>query len=212
MKTLDFGSGTAERREIADGGTILYDPGFLRPAEADRLFNSLRGEVPWSQERTFGRPFPRLNAYYADPGVDYTYSGVTHRGAGWTEGLQEIRRRVEAAAGAGFNSLLLNFYRNGQDSMGFHTDAEPELGPNPVVASISLGAVRKFVLKHKTTKELLSYHLTHGSLLVMGGTCQHFWYHGLPKTDKDGERINLTFRRIALPSRNMDDHQAAGDR
>jgi alkylated DNA repair dioxygenase AlkB len=111
--------------------------------------------------------------------------------------LEEIKRAVEASAGTTFNSLLLNFYRDGKDSIGFHTDAEPELGENPVVATLSFGAVRSFVLKHKATKETLTYRLGHGSLLVMGGTSQHHWLHALPKTDEVvGERISLTFRKI----------------
>src|SRR5262249_9159354 len=130
-------------------------------------------------------------------GVSYSYSGVTHHGSGWTPELLDVRRRVEEAAGTEFNSLLLNLYRGGGDSMGFHTDAEPELGPNPVGASVSLRTVRKFVLRHRSTGETHSFLLAHGSLLVMGGTCQHFWLHGVPKTDQEvGERINLTFRKI----------------
>jgi alkylated DNA repair dioxygenase AlkB len=111
--------------------------------------------------------------------------------------LEEIKRAVEVAAGTAFNSLLLNFYRDGTDSIGFHTDAEPELGENPAIATVSFGSVRAFVLKHKATKETLTYRLGHGSLLVMGGTTQHHWLHALPKTDETiGERISLTFRRI----------------
>jgi alkylated DNA repair dioxygenase AlkB len=182
---------------IRDGGTLLYDPAFLPPTDADRLFALLREAVPWRQEVTRGRPFPRLTAWYADPGLSYSYSGVTHHALDWLPDLLDLRRRVEAAAGAAFNSLLLNLYRDGRDSIGFHADDEPELGENPVVASVSLGAVRRFVLKHAATGEKLEYELAHGSLLVMGGTCQRFWRHGVPKTKAAvGERINLTFRRI----------------
>src|SRR5205823_2998940 len=142
-------------------------------------------------------PVPRLIAWVADKGIDYTYSNIAHLGTGWTPTLLAVKQRVEAAAGAEFNGLLLNYYRHGQDSIGFHTDAEPELGTNPVVASLSLGAARRFVLKHKATGRRVELDLGHGSLLVMGGTCQHFWLHGLPKTKEAvGERINLTFRRI----------------
>ncbi len=190
----------AEQRELRDGGTLYYDPAFYDRAEADRLLRLLREQVPWRQERGHMHPFPRLTAWFADAGTDYTYSGVTHRGEGWTPELLAIKRRVEAAAGVPFNSLLLNLYRDGRDSIGLHTDAEPELGQNPVVASVSLGAVRTFILKHIKTRDKLSYPLAHGSLLVMGGTCQHFWLHGVPKTaEAVGERINLTFRNI-LPA------------
>ncbi len=146
-------------------------------------------------------PFPRLTAWYADRGLIYRYSGVTHKAIEWTETLAEIRRAVEAAAGTPFNSVLLNFYRNGQDSIGYHADDEPELGINPVIASISLGSVRQFVLKHKKSGEKINYLLAHGSLLVMGGTCQHHWMHGLPKTKVEvAERMNLTFRNIIAVS------------
>jgi alkylated DNA repair dioxygenase AlkB len=190
----------AQTRRLRDGGTLLYDEAFCDREAADALFACLRRETPWRREVGRGRPFPRLTFWYADPGLRYTYSGVTHHAAEWTPPLSAVRRRVEEASGATFNSLLLNLYRDGRDSIGLHTDAEPELGPNPVVASVSLGAVRQFILKHKATREKLTIPLAHGSLLVMGGTCQHFWLHGIPKTEEEvGERINLTFRRI-IPS------------
>jgi alkylated DNA repair dioxygenase AlkB len=184
---------------LRDGGILSYDPTFFNPEEAVALFAHLRTQTPWKHEVGRGRPFPRMVGWYADPGLVYRYSGITHHGEGWTPQLLEIKRRVEEASRAEFNSLLLNLYRDGRDSIGFHSDDEPELGQNPVVASISLGAVRRFVLKHKTTKEKQSLLLAHGSLLVMGGTCQHFWVHGVPKTEEEvGERINLTFRKILV--------------
>jgi alkylated DNA repair dioxygenase AlkB len=187
----------AEWVEIRDGGQLLYDPGFCSPENADALFAWLRAEVPWKQETVRGNPLPRLNSWFADNGLKYAYSGLSHTGTGWLPELEEIKRAVEVAAGTTFNSLLLNFYRDGKDSIGFHTDAEPELGENPAVATVSFGAVREFVLKHKATKETLTYRLGHGSLMVMGGTSQHHWLHALPKTDDAvGERISLTFRRI----------------
>jgi alkylated DNA repair dioxygenase AlkB len=141
--------------------------------------------------------FPRLTAWYANPGLTYSYSGVTHQAVPWTPELLDVKRRAELAAGTTWNSLLLNFYRNGRDSIGFHADDEPELGTNPVIGSISLGAERRFVLKHPASGEKLELELPHGSLLVMGGTSQHHWRHGVPKTRKPvGPRINLTFRRI----------------
>ena len=189
-----------ENLSLRDGGTIYYDAAFFDKEAADVLFVRLRRDTPWKQEVGRGRPFPRLTAWYADPGLIYRYSGVTHHSAEWTPALREVKRRIEEASGAAFNSLLLNLYRDGKDSIGFHTDAEPELGPNPVVASVSFGAVRDFVLKHKSAREKLTFRLAHGSLLVMGGTCQHYWLHGVPKTEREvGERINLTFRKI-LPA------------
>ncbi|MBM4071956.1 MAG: alpha-ketoglutarate-dependent dioxygenase AlkB [Planctomycetes bacterium] len=154
--------------------------------------------IAWKQEHgRFGRPFPRLTALYGDPGVCYTYSGTKYDCLPWTPELALIRRRVEEAAKAPMNSVLLNRYRDGQDSMGFHADDEPELGKNPILPSISLGAERRFVLRHTRSGRRLEYVLGHGSLLIMAGTLQHFWQHALPKTkDEVGERVNLTFRRI----------------
>jgi alkylated DNA repair dioxygenase AlkB len=192
----------AERVPIADGGWLLFDPELFTAEEADALLMRLRDEIDWRQEHIFGRPAPRLNAFIAAPGVVYAYSGITHRGEGWPEWLRPVLERVEAAAGVTFNSILLNFYRSGQDSMGMHTDAEPELGVNPVVATLSFGAEREFVLKHLRTREARRYRLGHGSLLVMGGTSQHHWLHGLPKAEAAvGERISLTFRRILAGDR-----------
>jgi alkylated DNA repair dioxygenase AlkB len=182
---------------LRDGGTLLFAPAFFTPAEADALFAELRAATPWKQECSPGRKFPRLTAWYADPGMSYTYSGVTHQAVPWTLELLAVKQRVEATSETTFNSLLLNLYRNGRDSIGFHADDEPELGVNPVIASVSLGAERKFVLKHVESGEKLEFWLPHGSLLVMGGTSQHHWRHGVPKTKKPvGERINLTFRRL----------------
>ena len=185
------------RIQIMDGGTILYAEDYFSKDEADALFASLRAETQWRQERSRFGPFPRLTAWYANVGLTYTYSGVTHEALAWTQTLLDVRRRVENAAESPFNSVLLNFYRDGQDSIGYHADAEPELGTNPVIASISLGAVRQFVMKHITTGEKLKFDLANGSLLLMGGTCQHHWVHGIPKTKAAvGPRINLTFRNI----------------
>lgn len=184
---------------LRDGGILVYDPGFFPPGEAAALFAFLRREVPWHQEVGRGRPFPRLTAWYADANLCYRYSGVTHQGAGWMPELQTIKQRIESAAETPFNSLLLNRYRDGHDSIGPHADDEPELGANPVIASVSLGAVRQFVLKHKRTREKQIIPLASGSLLVMAGTCQHHWLHGVPKTVRPvGERINLTFRQLIV--------------
>lgn len=183
--------------EILDGGTLAYHEAFYNTDEADVLFEKLRTETPWRQERSRMGPFPRLTAWYADAGLTYSYSGMTHEATPWTPELLEVRRRVEQAALASFNSVLLNFYRDGQDSIGYHSDAEPELGVNPIIASISLGGVRQFVLKHAKTGDKLKFLLAHGSLLLMGGTSQHHWVHGVPKTKAEvGPRVNLTFRNI----------------
>jgi len=182
---------------LTAGGVVHFAEGFYSPAQADELFARLKSEVAWKQETgPFGHPVPRLTAWYADPGVTYRYSGITNQPQPWTPLLREVKLHVGLAARPHrFNSLLLNYYRSGQDSIGFHADDEPELGVNPVIASLSFGGVRSFVLKHNTTKEKLTFSLTQGSLLIMSGTCQHFWKHALPKTTAAvGERINLTFR------------------
>ncbi len=183
--------------DLRDGGTLDYHDAFYAADDADAFFARLRAETPWRQEQSRFGPFPRLTAWYADPGLTYSYSGVTHHGSAWTDTLARIRRDIETAAGTPFNSLLLNLYRDGHDSIGYHADDERELGVNPVIASISLGAVRQFNLKHKKSREKLTFDLAHGSLLLMGGTCQHHWIHGVPKTKTAvGERINLTFRNV----------------
>lgn len=183
--------------DLQDASTLDYAEAFYALTEADALFDRLRAETPWRQERSRFGPFPRLTAWYADAGLTYSYSGVTHEAIPWTDTLTEVRRAVEAVAGTPFNSLLLNLYRDGHDSIGFHADDEPELGVNPVIASISLGAVRQFVLKHKASGTKETFNLAHGSLLVMAGACQHHWVHSVPKTKSVvRERINLTFRNI----------------
>jgi alkylated DNA repair dioxygenase AlkB len=189
-----------ERHDIADGGVLLYHTHFLTREEADALLIDLREKTPWKQETgSFGRAFPRLTAYHADPGVSYRYSGVEHESSPWPDYLVPIRRRVEEAAQAPFNSLLLNFYRDGSDSIGWHSDAEAELGRNPIVPSLSLGSSRRFILRHRKTKQRLTFDLGHGSLLIMAGTTQHHWLHAVPKTTGAvGQRINLTFRNILI--------------
>ena len=181
-------------------GWLLYDGALLPADAATALFERLRETVPWEQSGRPGRRFPRLTAWYADPGLTYSYSGVIHQASPWTPELLSVKGRVEAVAGTSWNSLLLNLYRDGQDSIGFHADDEPELGTNPVVGSISLGAERRFVLKHPASGEKREFLLPHGSLLVMGGASQHHWRHGVPKTRKPvGPRINLTFRYVHFP-------------
>ena len=184
---------------LRDGGWTRYWKNFLAAPEAERLFEALRHDVPWQQFRNGLWTFPRLTAFVADPGVVYRYSGVKHVGAGWAPALLDVRRRVEQVCRTTFNGVLLNLYRDGGDSMGRHADAEAVLGPNPLVASVSIGAVRTFVLRHNATKEKRALELAHGSLLLMGGTLQHHWTHEVPKTNQHvSERINLTFRRFIV--------------
>ena len=187
--------------DLRDGAWIRYWEHFVPVPDADRLFEALRRDVPWEQFRNRLWTFPRLTAFVADAGIVYRYSGVQHSGSGWPPILRALRRRVEQVSAATFNGVLLNLYRDGADSMGRHADSEAELGRNPLVASVSLGAVRCFVLRHRASKEKRMVDLAHGSLLVMGGTLQHHWVHELPKTTQPvGARINLTFRRFNAPS------------
>lgn len=191
-----------ERLELGAGAFVDLETSWLQSTVADRLFELLRDEVEWTQGFLdwFGKriPEPRLSAWYGD--ADYTYSGRTLRARPFPTALAELRAAVERDADRRFNSVFLNFYRDGRDSMGFHSDDEPELGPNPVIASVSLGATRRFRLEPRRGRELAghSLELTHGSLLILGGTCQHVFRHSVPKTSRPtGSRINLTFRWIA---------------
>lgn len=181
---------------LTDGGYISYQPDFYTTKIADKLFN-LMLDVPWKQETFSWGKFPRLTSYYADEGVKYEYSGVTHQALIWPEYLKAVKDKTQQVVGTKFNSLLLNFYRDGADSIGWHSDDEKELGTNPIIASISLGGERTFQIRHKTTKEKQNMVLNNGSLVIMGGTMQHFWQHCVPKTTKQvAARINLTFRNI----------------
>lgn len=166
-------------------------------------FVDLCASIQWKHEAItlFGRDVmqPRLTAWYGDQGTEYRYSGLMNYPLAWTEALLEIKRQVETISDCRFNSVLLNRYRNGQDSMGWHQDNEVELGDKPVIASVSLGVGRQFQMRHKFDKAIprLNFELERGSLLIMLGDTQRYWQHQVPKTKKDiGERINLTFRTI----------------
>lgn len=173
------------------------------PRPAEDLLRELVEETPWRSESVtiYGKKFiqPRLIAWYGDPEEKYSYSGVALEPLAWTSTLLEIRKVVQDLSGETFNSVLLNYYRDHRDSMGYHSDDERELGPTPTIASLSLGASRIFTLKHKTRRELkpVRLELTSGCLLVMKGGTQKFWKHGIDKqTSPCGHRVNLTFRRI----------------
>lgn len=181
-------------------------PGFLTDQEADALLFTLRDSVAWRQDkiRVYGKehPLPRLQQWFGDFGCTYTWSGIEMRPEPWTPALQRVKTRVEEVTGDVFNTVLLNRYRNGQDTVSWHADNERALGPNPVIASVSLGAERDFALRHKSRKDMapVVVRLPHGSLLVMKGITQTYWDHALPR--RKGlwvERINLTFRRIINP-------------
>jgi alkylated DNA repair dioxygenase AlkB len=201
----DSRAGRPECLDLAlfEGEARLWPQAF-DPGEATRFFDELRREVRWQQEEIliFGqrRRVPRLVAWYGDLGASYVYSGTDHQPEPWTPVLEQIRQRASALTGATFNAVLLNLYRDGRDGMGWHADDEPELGRNPLIASVSLGAARRFCLRHRRRKDLkVDLPLPHGSLLCMGGATQHHWVHALPKTRLPvGERINLTLRQVAI--------------
>jgi alkylated DNA repair dioxygenase AlkB len=187
---------------IPDATVILFEQ-FFSLKDSDRILSILNQETHWRQDyiHLFDKtmPLPRLTAWYGDSGKHYIYSGINMYPEPWTATLLEIKAKVEAATATCFNSVLLNKYRTGKDSVAWHSDNEPELGHNPAIASVSFGATRRFVLKHKFDKSMdrVSIDLPHGSLLLMRGSTQHFWLHQIPKTAKQVEaRINLTFRFV----------------
>ena len=195
------GSNPKEELTVIENGEYIFFPNFFSKAESDLLLNGLRNNIVWKQEsmNMYGKKidFPRLTAWYGNNDKPYSFSGITLQPLPWTSEILTIKNKIEPVAKTVFNSVLLNLYRDGNDSISWHTDAEKELGLNPVIASVNFGATRKFQLRHIKTKEKLEIELTHGSLLIMQGQLQHFWQHQVPKTSKPvGERINLTFRVI----------------
>lgn len=186
---------------VIKNGEYIFLPNYFTKVESDLFFNKLKNNVEWKQEsmNMYGKQlnFPRLTAWYGDNDKPYSFSGIKLSPQPWNEELLEIKNKIEPKASVTFNSVLLNRYRNGNDSISWHTDAEKELGKNPIIASVNFGATRKFQLRHIHTKEKLEIELAHGSLLIMQGELQHFWQHQVPKTSQNvTERINLTFRVI----------------
>jgi alkylated DNA repair dioxygenase AlkB len=204
---LFHGVASFERLAIQDADVSLLrslDLGLPHDVVLKRLVE----ETPWRSEtiRMWGRQYvsPRLVAWYGDEGTTYLYSGIQHHPIPWTPLLADLRRRVEEATDARFDSVLVNYYRGERDSVAMHSDDEKELGPEPVIASLSVGETRTFVMRHKTdrsqkTRKLV---LESGSLLLMQGSTQRCWQHGVPKeTHPCGPRVNLTFRQRLTESR-----------
>lgn len=184
-----------------NNGEYLFIPNFFKKNESDFYLKTLLEIIDWKQEEMnmYGKniKFPRLTSWYGDNDKPYSFSGITLNPNNWIKELIDIKNKIEPKCNTKFNSVLLNLYRNGNDSISWHTDAEKELGQNPVIASVNFGATRKFQLRHKNTKEKIEINLTHGSLLIMKGELQHFWQHQVPKTKQEvDKRINLTFRQI----------------
>lgn len=179
---------------------LIYYSSFFSSEESSEYFKILKSETEWQQDniKVFGKIYkqPRLTALYGDDGASYSYSGITMFPKLFNSVLKEIKTKIEEVSEVKFNTVLLNLYRDGSDSNGWHSDDEKELGENPVIASLSLGAERIFQLRHKHDKKnRKNIELENGSLLLMKGTTQHYWQHCIPKSKKViHPRINLTFR------------------
>lgn len=202
MQTLIRTKNQNIEQQIFADGTIVYHRLFLSSEKANLFFEKLREEVNWQQQqlRIFGKThdIPRLTAFYGENGLGYSYSCVKHDATPWHPTLLEMKEQVEAEASCTFNVALLNLYRSGADSVGWHSDDEKELGENPIIASVSLGGPRKFQLRttsdHSMRHEIM---LEHGSLIIMKGNSQHRWQHQIPKSSEvEMARINITFRKI----------------
>lgn len=184
---------------------IDHRRGWLPPGEADALFGASRDTVPWEVHRIhlFGRwvDSPRLSCWMGDEGAAYRYSGVRFEPRPWLPAIDDVRRRLEAECGVSFNSVLANLYRDGRDAMGWHRDDERELGDAPLIASLSLGATRRFLLKDAQGSRH-PIDLANGDVLLMSGDSQRRYRHALPRTAKPvGARINLTFRNVLSSAR-----------
>jgi len=192
---------TMNKYDLPDADLALYND-FFSKSKSDELYNALIQNIQWRQDeiKMFGKTMnlPRLTAWYGNEGCSYTYSGITMQPLSWNKDLKIIKDQIEAVTEVSFNSCLLNFYRSGSDSMGWHQDNEKELGSNPIIASVSFGETRPFQLKHiNLALPKTDIPLAHGSLLIMKGPTQHFWKHQIPKTSRNIKpRINLTFRII----------------
>lgn len=203
MEQLDLFTDPKNPNEPIDiqNGSYIYIDNFFNKNEADYFLKDFTENIAWEQQsmNMYGKliPFPRLTTWYGDNDKPYSFSGITLQPHPWNESLLKIKQKIEPLSGVVFNSVLLNRYRNGNDSISWHTDAEKELGENPIIASVNFGEERVFQLKHIETGERRDILLKHGSLLIMMGELQHYWKHQVPKSKKVmKERVNLTFRVI----------------
>ncbi len=194
---------SAEKQHfILPNAELIYVPNFFNYQESDNYFKIIKDQTNWQQDdiTVFGKTYkqPRLTALYCETNQTYSYSNITMHPEAFTSNLLDIKSKVEKFSDEKFNTLLINLYRDGNDSNGWHADNEKELGKNPVIASVSFGEERPFHFKHRRLKnERHKLNLEHGSLLLMKGEMQHYWLHQIAKTKKKIEpRINLTFRRL----------------
>jgi alkylated DNA repair dioxygenase AlkB len=190
-----------ERELLPYDGSAMYFDWVLGDLDASAVFADLLKNTPWESRtiKMFGKEFlqPRLVAWFGDPGRGYTYSGISMNINPWTSQLELLKSICEQKAGRAFNSLLINLYRSGEDKVSWHSDNEPELGKEPCIASLSLGATRRFKFRHLDSKDVVECSLTPGSLVVMSGLSQIKWEHEVPKEARvKGPRINLTFRYV----------------
>ena len=185
-----------------DVAEMVFWPQFLSCEEADNLLKKSIADLPWRTDKIkmFGKeiPVPRLQNWFADKtATSYTYSGIKLTAVVFPDWLNQLRENIQTRSNYPLNRALANYYRDGNDSMDWHADDEAELGPDPVIASLSLGAERTFQLRHNQTKEKVSINLPHGSLLVMGPKIQTFWKHRIAKVrDLQEPRVNFTFRYV----------------
>lgn len=191
-------------KQTIKNGWYIWVPNFFTLEQSDHYFSCFYSSLPWMGGciKLFGKEYeiPRKQVYFADEGFDYSYSGKLLETTSWNDEVFAIRMLLKGKLSEDFNACLANLYRDGNDSNGWHSDDEKELGVNPVIASISFGESRDFQLKHKSSEERLNFSLTHGSLLVMGGELQHYWKHQLPKRKGVVQpRVNLTYRKIISP-------------
>lgn len=186
---------------VLQNGEYIYYPNFIDSPTANYYLEAFKNNIEWKQEsmNMYGKQvlFPRLTAWYGENDKPYSFSGIKLNPNAWSNELIEIKKLIEPECKVEFNSVLLNLYRDGNDSISWHTDAEKELGKNPLIASVNFGVERKFQIRHNETQETHTILLKHGSLLIMKGQLQHFWKHQVPKQKTVlKERINLTFRVI----------------
>ena len=192
----DFGAEFIYNKNNAE---IYYKNCFFNKAEADDLFEKILNLTSWNKNHItlFGKKhaIPRLESWHGD--YSYTYSGIKHEAKIWTPELAFVKKRIEQSVNIQFNSVLANLYRDGSDSNGWHSDNEKELGENPIIASLSLGANRKFKMRNNQNGENIDLYLANGSLLIMAGLTQAYWKHTIPKTRENvSPRINLTYRFV----------------